>query len=200
MQALWIATFSMVLLWSAIQPQDYFIWALEVFPALIGFAVLAVTRKSFPLTRLCYGLILIHCILLMIGGHYTYELVPLFNWLKDVLQLARNDFDKVGHFAQGFVPAIIAREVLLRNRVIRTTAWLNFVIVCFCLALSACYEMLEWAVAVFSGDSATAFLGTQGYEWDTQSDMAMALTGSVIALATLSSVHDRELARKFGNR
>jgi putative membrane protein len=197
MQALWITAFSAVLLWSAIQPKDYFIWALEVFPALIGFAVLAATRKSFPLTRLCYGLILLHCVILMIGGHYTYEAVPLFDWIRDALQQPRNNFDKIGHFAQGFVPAIIAREVLLRNRVVSSGAWLNFIIVCFCLALSACYELLEWAVAVLSGDSADAFLGTQGYVWDTQSDMAMALVGALIALASLGSVHDRQLARQF---
>jgi putative membrane protein len=195
MQALWITTFSTVLLWSAIQPKDYFIWLLEVFPALIGFAVLAVTRKSFPLTRLCYGLILLHCIILMIGGHYTYEAVPLFDWIRDAMQLPRNNYDKLGHFAQGFVPAIIAREILLRNRVLQPGAWLNFIIVCICLALSACYELLEWLVAVFSGDSADAFLGTQGYVWDTQSDMAMALAGALIAIATLSAVHDRQLSR-----
>jgi putative membrane protein len=195
MQTLWISIFATVLLWSAIQPKDYFIWSLEVFPALIGFAVLAWTRQSFPLTRLCYGLILVHCIILMVGGHYTYEAVPLFNWIRDTLQLARNDFDKVGHFAQGFVPAIIARELLLRNRVVLAGAWLNFLIVCFCLALSASYELLEWAVAVISGDTADAFLGTQGDVWDTQSDMALALVGAVIALATLGPVHDRQLAR-----
>jgi putative membrane protein len=195
MQALWITTFSTVLLWSAIQPKDYFIWLLEVFPALIGFAVLAVTRKSFPLTRLCYGLILLHCIILMIGGHYTYEAVPLFDWIRDAMQLPRNNYDKLGHFAQGFVPAIIAREILLRNRVLQPGAWLNFIIVCICLALSACYELLEWLVAVFSGESADAFLGTQGYVWDTQSDMAMALAGALIAIATLSAVHDRQLSR-----
>jgi len=195
MQALWITTFGAVLLWSAIQPKDYFIWWLEVLPALAGFAVLAATRKSFPLTRLCYALILVHCIILMVGGHYTYEAVPLFDWLKQALQLPRNNYDKLGHFAQGFVPAIIAREVLIRNRVVRTGAWLSFIVVCFCLALSACYELLEWAVAMFSGASADAFLGTQGYVWDTQSDMALALAGSVIALATLASTHDRQLAR-----
>ena len=195
MQALWITTFSTVLLWSAIQPKDYFIWLLEVFPALIGFAVLAVTRKSFPLTRLCYGLILLHCIILMIGGHYTYEAVPLFDWIRDAMQLPRNNYDKLGHFAQGFVPAIIAREILLRNRVLQPGAWLNFITVCICLALSACYELLEWLVAVFSGESADAFLGTQGYVWDTQSDMAMALAGALIAIATLSAVHDRQLSR-----
>ena len=184
MQLLWITTFSTVLLWSAIQPKDYFIWTLEVLPALIGFAVLVATRKSFPLTRLCYGLILFHCIILMVGGHYTYEAVPLFDWIRDALQLPRNNFDKLGHFAQGFVPAIIAREVLLRKRVVAAGPWLSFIVVCFCLALSACYELLEWAVAVLSGDSADAFLGTQGYVWDTQSDMAMALAGALIALAT----------------
>jgi putative membrane protein len=197
MQALWITTFSTVLLWSAIQPKDYFIWSLEVFPAVIGFAVLAGTRKTFPLTRLCYGLILVHCIILMIGGHYTYEAVPLFDWVSEALQLPRNDYDKLGHFAQGFVPAIIAREILLRNRVVSAGAWLNFIVVCFCLALSASYELLEWVVAVLSGDSADAFLGTQGYVWDTQSDMAMALTGALLALATLSTVHDRQLANQF---
>jgi putative membrane protein len=197
MQALWITTFSTVLLWSALQPKDYFIWSLEVSPALIGFAVLAGTHKTFPLTRLCYGLILLHCIILMVGGHYTYEAVPLFDWIREAMQLPRNNYDKLGHFAQGFVPAIIAREVLLRNRVLSDGAWLNFIIVCICLALSASYELLEWFVAVLGGDSADAFLGTQGYVWDTQSDMAMALAGALLALATLRKAHDRQLANQF---
>lgn len=194
MQALWLGTFFVVLTWSAIAPKDGFTWFLEVLPALIGLVVLALTRRRFPLTPLAYTLVLIHAIILMVGGHYTYAEVPLFDWLREVLHWQRNNYDKVGHLVQGFVPAILAREVLLRLRVINGAQWLNFFVVCFCLALSALYELIEWWVAVASGDSAVAFLATQGYEWDTQSDMGLALLGAALALLTLSRWHDRQLA------
>lgn len=154
---------------------------------------LALTKKRFPLTPLAYILILAHAIILMVGGHYTYAEVPLFDWLGDLTGATRNNFDKLGHLAQGFVPALIAREVLLRQQVVRSRKWLNFFIVATCLAVSAFYELVEWWVAVTTGDSAEAFLGTQGYKWDTQSDMAMALFGAVLSLVLLSRIHDRQL-------
>ena len=191
----WISIFILVLVWSGIEPKDQFTWFLEVLPALIGGAVLLVTQKSFPLTPLVYLLILVHCIILMVGGHYTYAEVPLFDWIRDYFDLQRNNYDKVGHLAQGFVPAIIARELLIRKQVISTPAWRNFLIVCFCLAFSAFYELIEWWVAIASGESAEAFLGTQGYVWDTQSDMGLALLGAIIALALLNRAHDHQLSR-----
>lgn len=193
MKQLWLTIFFAVLLWSAINPADYFTWFLEVLPALVGVVVLAGTYTRFPLTPLVYGLILIHCIILMVGGHYTYAEVPLFDWIRDYFQLERNNYDKVGHFAQGFVPAMLAREILVRQNVVRSKAWLNFLVICFCLAFSAFYELIEWWVALGTGDSAEAFLGTQGYVWDTQSDMALALVGAVTALITLTRVHNQQL-------
>ena len=194
MKWLWIGIYSAVLIWSGIHPQDRFTWFMEVAPALVGGLVLLVTRRTFPLTPLSYFLILVHCVILMVGGHYTYAEVPLFTWLKDSLDMARNNYDKVGHFAQGFIPAIITRELLIRKKVVNGAGWRNFLTVCFCLAFSAFYELIEWWVAVISGAGAKAFLGTQGYIWDTQSDMAVALFGSIMALLFLRSLHDRQLA------
>ena len=193
MKTLWVAIFSVVLIWSLFNPRDYQVWLLEVAPALIGAVILALTYKRFRLTPLAYILILIHCVILMVGGHYTYAEVPLFDWVRDYLGQDRNNYDKLGHLAQGFIPAIIAREILIRKRVIRGVAWRNFLVVCFCLALSAFYELIEWWVALFSNEAADAFLGTQGYVWDTQSDMALALFGSIMALVMLSKAHDRQL-------
>ena len=190
---LWCTVYFAVLIWSGIQPKDYLIWLLEVAPALIGFGVLVATRNSFPLTRLTSILILIHCVILMIGGHYTYAEVPLFDWIRDTFDQERNNYDKVGHFAQGFIPAIIAREIVIRLDIIKGDGWRFFFILCFCLALSAFYELLEWWVAILSGESAEAFLGTQGYVWDTQSDMWLALLGATISLIVLSRFHDRQL-------
>jgi putative membrane protein len=194
MKIAWILTFFAGLVWSAINPKDYFTWFLEVAPALIGFVLIAATYKRFPLTRLTYTLILIHCIILMIGGHYTYAEVPLFNWLRDAFGMARNNYDKVGHFAQGFIPAMIAREIFIRKDIVSGRGWLHFLVVCVCLAISAFYELIEWWVAVLSGESAEAFLGTQGYVWDTQSDMALALSGAILALFLLSRWQDKQLA------
>lgn len=182
-----------MLVWSGIQPKDQLTWLLEVAPAIIGFIVLALSYRSFHLTTLLYVLILIHCLILMVGGHYTYAEVPLFDHFKEWFGFERNNYDKVGHFVQGFVPAMIAREILLRKKVINGRRWMYFLIVCFCLALSAFYELIEWWVAVFSGEAAETFLGTQGYVWDTQSDMWLALIGAVSALVLLSSWHDRQL-------
>lgn len=192
-QALWISVFLAVLLWSGIGPKDYPTWFLEVFPAVLGGAILWYTRNTFPLTRLVYILILFHCIILMVGGHYTYAEVPLFDWLKDEFDLTRNNYDKVGHFVQGFVPAMIAREIVVRHHVFNHASWRNFFIVCFCLGFSAFYELIEWMVALVSDEAADAFLGTQGYVWDTQSDMAYAMTGAILALVFLGGLHDRQM-------
>lgn len=190
---LWLVVFFAVLLWSGIHPKDTFTWFLEVLPALIGLCVIGYTYQTFPLTKLLYTLILIHAIILMIGGHYTYAEVPLFDWLKDTFDLTRNNYDKLGHFTQGFVPAIIAREIFIRKKLVNGLWWRRYLIVSVCLAFSAFYELIEWLVAELSGQGAVAFLGTQGYIWDTQSDMAWALFGSIIALLTLSKWHDKQL-------
>ncbi len=191
--AAWLLIYGLVLAWSAIHPKDRFTWFLEVLPALIGLVVLALSWRRFPLTRLLYWLILAHCIVLMIGGHYTYAEVPLFDWIRDQFHLQRNDYDKVGHFFQGFVPALIARELIVRLDLVNGRGWRNFFVICVVLALSAFYELIEWWVALASGDEAVAFLGTQGDPWDTQSDMFLALIGGSLALILLSKVHDRQL-------
>jgi putative membrane protein len=185
--------FCLGLLVSAIAPFDYFTWVLEVFPAIIVFVIMAVTRRSFPLSNLLYLLILIHAYILFAGGHYTYAKVPLFDMIKEALHQERNNYDKVGHFMQGFVPAIAAREILIRKNVVNSKSWLFFIIVCICTAISAFYELLEAAVALLTGDSAEAFLGTQGYVWDTQSDMFYATIGAILALALLSKIHNRSM-------
>jgi putative membrane protein len=193
MKIIWLSLYFLVLIWSGINPKDYFTWFLEVFPALAGLVVIAATYNKFRLTPLVYLLILIHSIILMVGGHYTYAEVPLFNWIRDSFGMARNNYDKLGHLAQGFIPAIIAREILLRLKVISRQGWINFLVICICLAISACYELIEWGAAVLSGEAAEAFLGTQGYVWDTQSDMALALLGAILALIFLTGIHDRQL-------
>jgi putative membrane protein len=191
----WLIAFFVVLIWSGIGPKDYVTWVLEVAPAVIGIVVLASTYRSYRLTGLLYALILLHSIVLMVGGHYTYAEVPLFDWLRPVFGFERNNYDKLGHIMQGFVPAMIAREILVRNAIVSSAAWRNFFIVCICLALSATYELIEWWVAIFSQEAAEAFLGTQGYVWDTQADMAFALIGAIAALLLLGRMHDRQLER-----
>ena len=188
-----IAIFSAVLIWSGINPKDYFTWVLEVTPGVIGFVILAFTYKRFRFTNLIYTLILIHCCILFVGGHYTYAEVPLFDWIRDVTNGTRNNYDKVGHFAQGFVPAMIARELFLRLKVVNGKVWTGFFCVCTALATSAFYEFVEWWTAVLSGSSAEAFLGTQGYVWDTQSDMLYAFIGSLAAVVLLSRFHDSKM-------
>jgi len=195
MSKTWLGIFFTALLWSGINPKDYPTWMLETAPAVIALIVLVATRRKFRLTDLAYNLILIHSLILMIGAHYTYAEVPLFDWLQDVFNLERNNYDKVGHLAQGFIPAIIAREILIRNHVLLNLKWLNFFVICICLAISAVYELIEWSVALVSSEAAEAFLGTQGYIWDTQSDMAYALLGAMLALALLSDTHDRQMAK-----
>jgi putative membrane protein len=192
-KASWVLVYAAVLLWSAYQPKDQLTWLLEVFPALLGAAVMAYTWNSFRLTPLLYLLILAHCVILMVGGHYTYAEVPLFDWIRDWTGGSRNNYDKVGHFAQGFIPALIAREIVIRKAIIRGSAWQFFFVVCFCLAFSAFYELLEWWVALLAGADSEAFLGTQGYVWDTQSDMGLALLGAILAPLLLGRMHDRQL-------
>lgn len=191
----WLLSFFVVLIWSGIGPKDQFTWFLEVLPALIGLVLMVVSFKQFPLTRLLYNLILLHCIVLMVGGHYTYAEVPLFDSLANWMGSERNNYDKVGHFFQGFVPALLAREILIRKGIVNGKAWLNVIIVSICLAFSAFYELIEWWVAVASGENAEAFLGTQGYIWDTQSDMALALLGAIISIIVLAKYHDRQLTK-----
>ena len=182
-------------IWSAINPRDYFTWFLEVFPAVIGLIILVLINKKFELTGMLYFLLLIEAIILIIGGHYTYAEMPLFNWFKEFFDLSRNYYDRLGHLMQGLVPAIIAREILIRKNVLKPGAWLYFIIVCICLAFSAFYEFIEWWVAVASGTAAEAFLGTQGDVWDTQWDMFMALVGANLGLILLSKLHDKYLAK-----
>jgi len=188
-----LIVFFAVFIWSAINPFDYFTWFLEIVPALIGVGILSFTYRRFRFTNLVYFLILIHSVILMAGGHYTYAEVPLFDSLADVLNHTRNNYDKVGHFAQGFIPALIIREIVIRQDVINGAKWRSFIIVCICLAISAAYEFIEWFVAIQSGEDAESFLGTQGYIWDTQSDMLFATMGAISALVLLSNLHNRQL-------
>ncbi len=190
-----LAGFIAVFIGSAIAPRDRFTWWLEVAPAIVGVLVLLATYRRFPFTPLAYSLIFAHCVVLLIGGHYTYAEVPLFNWLRDTLGLARNHYDRVGHFAQGFCPAIIAREILLRCSPLRPGRWLFFIAACICLAISAAYELIEWLVAECTGTAATAFLGTQGDVWDTQWDMLLALIGATLSMLLLTRLHDRQVRR-----
>ncbi len=192
-RVIWIAIFVIVLTWSGVGPKDYPTWALEVTPAVVGAAILWYTRERFPLTSLTYVLILIHCIILIVGGHYTYAEVPFGDWVRDLFDHSRNNYDKLGHFAQGFIPAIIAREIFIRLSVFNSKRWRDFLIVCLCLAISAFYELIEWWVALLTGEGADAFLGTQGDIWDTQSDMVLALLGAILALLILGRLHDRQL-------
>lgn len=192
------AIVTLVFVWSGIAPKDRFTWFLEIAPVLVVVPLLAATRTRFPLTDLLYALIALHAIVLMVGGRYTYAEVPLFSWIRDALHLARNDYDRLGHFVQGFVPAIAAREVLLRKTPLRRGGWLFFIVLCIALAISATYELVEWLTAAATGAGASAFLGTQGDPWDTQKDMALAGIGAIVSQLSLARAHDRALARRFG--
>ncbi len=200
---LWLllASLAAVLLWSGIGPKERGTWWLEVAPVLIGVPILAATHRRFPFTPLAYVLIWLHAIILIVGGHYTYAEMPLFNWIRDAFGLARNHYDRVGHFAQGFVPAILAREILLRTSPLRPGGWLFFLVCSVCLAISASYELIEWWAALLtSPETGTAFLGTQGDVWDTQWDMFLALVGSLAAQICLRRIHDAQLARWMSDR
>ncbi|MBJ6367377.1 DUF2238 domain-containing protein [Snuella sedimenti] len=180
-------------IWSSIKPYDYFTWFLEVLPAVLGIVILVFSFKRFRFTNLIYTLIFIHCAILIIGGHYTYAEVPLFDWIQEIFNQQRNNYDKLGHFAQGFVPAMIARELLIRKQVVNNYKWLYFIVVCIALAISATYEFIEWGVSLSTGEGGNAFLGTQGYIWDTQSDMLYATIGAIIALTLFGKYHDKQL-------
>jgi len=183
-----------LLVWSGIAPADRTTWILEVFPIFIAVPLLAATFRRFPLTPLVYRLIFVHALILMVGGHYTYAKVPLGFWMQEIFGFSRNHYDRIGHFAQGFVPAIIAREVLIRRSPLKGGRWLFFIVLCVCLAISACYEFIEWWSALIGGNAAEAFLGTQGDPFDTQADMFMALVGACAAQLLLAGVHDRQIA------
>lgn len=195
--AIWLITFCALLIWSAINPHDRLTWVMEALPPMLGAVALyyLILTDRAP-TQLSFWLILIHCVILIVGSHYTYAHVPLFDWLRDITDGSRNNYDKLGHLAQGFIPAILAREVLVRQNAVNGRFWLGFLVVCFCLAFSAFYEFIEWWAALIMGGSAEQFLGMQGYVWDTQSDMLCAAIGAVAALLLLSKTHDQQLAAK----
>ncbi len=190
-----LVLFVVVLAVSAVGCKDRFTWLLEVLPALVAAPILVLTYARFHFTSMLYGLMLLHAGILMVGGHYTYAEVPLGFWMERVFHLARNDYDRIGHFAQGFVPALVAREILIRHRVVRTRGWLVVFVMSFCMAVSAIYELFEWLAAVTTSNGATAFLGTQGDPWDTQEDMFTCLVGAAVALIAMSRLHDRALRR-----
>ena len=192
--AAFVAVALVGLVWSGIGPHDRLTWWLEVFPVVVALPLLGLTIRRFPLTWLCYVLIAMHAAILMLGAHYTYALVPLGFWLQELLDFARNPYDRIGHLAQGFVPAIVARELLLRHTPLRRGGWLFTLVAASCLAISACYEFLEWWAAIIGGGSAEAFLGTQGDVWDTLWDMFLALCGAIAAQLLLGRIHDRALA------
>jgi putative membrane protein len=195
-----LALLAPVLAWSWVNPHDRFTWWLESVPVVAGVPVIFAFQRRFPLSTLLLVLLWLHCVILVVGGHYTYALVPAGEWAKEWFGWTRNNYDKLGHFAQGFVPAILARELLVRTSPLRASRWLGFLVVCVCLAFSAFYELLEWITAVTSGEAAEAFLGTQGYVWDTQTDMFTALIGAILALVVLSRVHDRSMERVAARR
>ena len=180
---------------SGIQPHDYFTWILEVLPGIVGMVILVLTFKKFQFTYLTYVFILVHCYILFIGGHYTYAQVPLFDWVREVFNQSRNNYDKVGHFAQGFIPAMVVRELFVRLAIVKRGNWVSFLTICVCMTISACYELFEWLVAVMSGQSSEAFLGTQGDVWDTQSDMLFALTGAICMVLFISKIQDKQIQK-----
>jgi putative membrane protein len=189
---LWVFV-GLVVVWSGWHPTDRFTWVLEVTPIFIGTAILLSIYRHFYFSRLVCYMLVVHACILAVGGHFTYEHVPLFNWIRDVFHFSRNHYDRLGHFAQGFVPALLSREVLIRRGVIKQRAWLQFLVVCVCLAFSAFYELLEWQSAVWTGTKADAFLGSQGDVWDTQWDMSFALIGATVALLLMSRLHDKSI-------
>jgi putative membrane protein len=185
--------FIFTLILSAIQPKDYFTWLLEVFPAIMGLIILMFTKSSFEFTFMTYSFILVHSIILFIGGHFTYAEVPFFDWVRDYFHQDRNNYDKIGHFAQGFVPAMITREIFFRNNIIQHRTWLAVLTVAVCMSISVLYEFLEWGVALATGESADAFLGSQGYVWDTQSDMLYATFGAICMIVFLGKKQEKEI-------
>lgn len=190
-----LVVFFATFIWSIINPKEGFTCFLEIIPAIIGVLILAFTFKKFRFTDFTYFLILIHCIILFVGGHYTYAEVPLFDTIREIFHQSRNNYDKVGHFAQGLVPEMIIRELFIRKKVISNPSFFNFIIVSICLAISAAYEWIEWGVSIATGDGGDAFLGTQGYVWDTQSDMLFATIGAIVGLMIFSKIQDKQLQK-----
>ena len=190
-----LALFFAVLIWSSVNHFDYFTWFLEAMPAIVAVTLLALTFKRFRFTNMTYVFIFIHCCILLVGAKYTYAEVPLFNYIQEYFGHARNNYDKIGHFAQGFIPALVARELLVRLKILNRKSWLAFIVVSICLSISALYELFEWMVAALTGQSAEDFLGTQGYEWDAQSDMLCATIGAICMLLFLSKVHDKAMGK-----
>jgi putative membrane protein len=190
-----LAGVGLLLAWSGYRPYEMLTWVLEVSPAVVAIIVLLATRKRFPFSTLAYALIAVHAVILIIGGHYTYARVPLGEWFRDTFELSRNHYDRLGHFAQGFVPAIVTREVLIRTSPLNHSRWLGFLVVCVCTAISAVYELVEWGVAELDEAGSAAFLGTQGDIWDTQKDMALCLIGATVAVITLARAHDQSMGR-----
>lgn len=188
-----LISYMVLFIWSLINPHDYGTWFMEVLPAIIGIGIMIVTYKRFPLTNMFYFLAWLHAIVLTVGGHYTYAEVPLFNWLRDIGIFERNNYDKIGHFVQGFFPAIYAREILLRTSPLVRGKWLAFIIVSIAGLITAIYEIIEWLTAVILGDKATDFLGTQGYIYDTQSDMFLCIVGALLSVLLLSRLHDKSM-------
>lgn len=197
MKKYWILVFAFIigLVISGINPHDYFTWFLEVFPGIFGLILLMLTFNKFRFSYLVYVIILIHCYILFVGGHYTYAEVPLFNQIKEFFDQSRNNYDKVGHFAQGFVPAMIVRELFVRKEVVKNGIWLSVLTICLCLSISVFYEFFEWFVAIASGQSADSFLGTQGYAWDTQSDMLYAFIGAFTMILLFRKYHDKQIEK-----
>ena len=195
-----LALVVVVFVWSGINPHDRFTWLLEVFPVILGIPLLISIYPRFRFTPLAYTLIALHAIILMVGGKYTYAEVPFGFWMQRTLGFARNHYDRIGHLAQGFVPAVVTREILVRRSPLRASRWLPFFVICFCLALSAFYELIEFWTALATGEAAEAFLGTQGDPWDTQWDMMLALIGAITALALLSRWHDRQIRVRMSPR
>jgi putative membrane protein len=191
----YLALLTLLLIWSGINPKEQFTWFLEVLPAVVGVVVLALTFKRFKFTNFVYNLIFIHCVILIFGGKYTYAEVPLFNYFQEIFNQSRNNYDKLGHFAQGFVPAFITRELLIRKNVVNGKKWLSFIVVCIVMAISVTYEFIEWFVSIYTGNGGDAFLGTQGYVWDTQSDMLFATIGASLGLLIFSKLHNKLLIR-----
>lgn len=192
---IFISTFVIILAWSAVLPHNTVAWILDAIPALVAFATVLATRRQFPLTPLAYGLILALCTLILVGAHYSFGKVPFFDWIKPLFGFQRNNFDKLAHFFQGFTPAILFREILVRFGVFRDRRWLVAIVPALCLSLSAAYELVEWAVAVVFKNHAEDFLAMQGDPWDAQSDMAFALAGAIVSLSLLSRQHDEQIER-----
>lgn len=189
---IWILVF----IWSAINPKDYFTWMLEVTPGVIGMIIILLTYKKFQFSYFIYVLILLHCIVLFVGGKYTYAENPFFEYIKNMFDLGRNNYDKLGHFMQGFVPSLILREIIIKLKIINQKKWIPYFMISTAMFISAIYELIEWMVSEITGESADAFLGTQGYVWDTQSDMLYALIGSLVAIVVFSRIHDRVMVGK----